>query len=364
MTNSKKISVFQLYAVFFISRVTAFFTFIAPSDTPFSPGDRMILFIPFFLFSALFSLPVFLVTKDGKTLPDLAGNLSPFLPKILTLVYFIAVLWNAGVSIAKFEFFMTTAMFSEAILFPFTALFLIACVYIAMKQTQSIARCCTILLVLLLVSVTAIMISTIKEFDVNNLTLPLGEGIFPLLKNGFSAAARTPETAALLFIKPEVNGKTNRAYFLWLALFGLFGSIALGFIAGVTGRFGDNQTFQLYTLTVLAKFGPFEKADDILSGLWVLCSLFRTAFCISFAAKNIEMTFAVKNKYMIYFLSGFIVFSFYYILSRSVGTLSGVLASGINELLFAVLTGAVPFIVFAAFVMKKKTNKKEGALRI
>lgn len=360
MTDSGKISVFQLCAIFTVCRITALFTFIAPRTTPFDPGDRLILFIPFFLFSALFALPVFLVTEDGGDLTSLTNDLSPVLTGILAVIYIAAEIWNAGVSTAKFELFMTTAMFSGAVLLPLTALMLLACVYIARRGDQTVGRCCVILLGVLLVSVFAVIASTAKDFDVLNLSRPIESGIWPLVRNGFSAAARTPETAALLFIQPKVNGNIKKGYFLWLALFGLFASAVLTAVAGVTGKYGDNQTFQLYTLTVLASFGPFEKADDVITGIWVLCSMFRTAFYISLASETAVRAFRIKNKYLLYFVFGAGILLVCFFLSRSVSILSGILASGVNEFLFALLAGVFPTIVYTASRFKRKRCSKRS----
>lgn len=348
MTDGRKIGRAQLFAIFFISRVTALFTFIAPRTTPFEPGDRLLLFFSFFMFSALFAVPVFLVTKNGSSITSATDRLSPVLTKALAAVYIAALLWNAGVSTAKFELFMTTAMFSGAVLLPFTALMLLACVYIALKGTQTIGRCCTVVLAAFFLSVAAIIASTLGDFDILNLTPPLRDGVLPVLKNGFAAAARTPEAGVLLFIQPEVNGKIRKSYLAWLAVFGLFAAAALTVIAGITGRYGDEQMFPLYALTVLAKFGPFEKADDVLTGLWVLCSMFRTAFYIALTAGIANRVFQIKNKILTYFISGACVLCVYFLLSQSVELLSGVLSSGINELLFTLLAGIVPLGVYAA----------------
>ncbi len=360
MTDGRKISVFQLYTIFSVSRVTAFFTFIAPRSASFTPGDRFILFIPFCIFSVLFSLPVFAVTKNGGSITALSREISPAFAKTIAVIYAAAILWNAGVSTAKFEFFMTTAMFSGALLLPFTAILLLFCAYIGAKGIQTVGRCCVILSAGLLVSVAAIVAATAKDFDVCDLTRPLGDGICPVIKNGFAAAARTPETAALLFLLPEVNGKAKKGFVPWLILFGLFASGVLGFIAGVTGKYGDGQTFQLYTLTQLAKFGPFEKADDLLTGLWVLCSMFRNAFYIALASKTVNETFFRKNKFLTYIFSAAVVLFFCFLLSKSVGVLSGTLASGMNELLFVLLTAVVPLAVYTTLRIKKHRTKARG----
>lgn len=364
MTDRRKISVFQLYAIFSVSRVTAFFTFIAPRSASFTAGDRFILFIPFCIFSVLFSLPVFAVTKNGGSITALSREISPAFAKTIDAMYIAAILWNAGVSTAKFEFFMTTAMFSGAVLLPFTAILLFFCARIASKGIQTVGRCCGILLTILLVSVAVIVASTAKDFDVCDLTRPLGDGLYPVIKNGFAAAARTPETAALLFLLPEVNGNAKKGFVPWLILFGLFASGVLGFIAGVTGKYGDGQTFQLYTLTQLAKFGPFEKSDDLLTGLWVLCSMFRNSFFIALASKTANETFSIKNKILTYIFSAAVVLFFCFLLSKSVGGLSGTLASGINELLFVLLTAVVPLAVYTMTRIKKRRNKTRSKSKI
>lgn len=361
MTKKRKISVFQLYTVFFVCRVTALFTYISPQRTAFEPGDRLVMFIPFCLIEAAFAVPVFLVTKNGGTLTKTARSVSPRLAKLTAVVYAAGFIWNAGISTARFELFMGTVMFSGAVILPFTALMLLACVYIATKGMETTGRCCTAVFAVLVLSLIAAAAAVAKDFDPANLTAPFADGFLSASENAFFAAARTPELSSLLFILPEVNGKVKKGFFIWAPVFGLTASAALGLIAGVTGKYGDSQMFQLYTVTVLAEFGAFKQTDDLLTGLWVLCSLFRTSFYLLVTAKTLSGAFGEKNRNAIFVISALCIFGLCAALSHSVSDFALLLSSGINEILYTTLTGIVPLLIFLISVLKKKSSSSNRA---
>ncbi len=354
-THDKKISVLQLYSIFFVCRIMSLFTFTAPRDTAFSRGDRLLLFVPFVFFEFMFALPVFAVTKKQGTLTSLTENISPTLAKITAVLYFAGFSWSAAVSTARFGLFTDTVMFSDGLPEAFMLLLTAAGVYIGSKGIQTTGRCCSAVLALTLFSIAVIVVFSVKDADVLNLTPPLENGVLPVIKTGVASAARTTELPALLFIQPRVNGNAKKGFFIWTAVFGAIACSSLGFISAVTGAYGDTQTFQLYTLTAAADFGQYFKADGILTAVWVLCSLFRTAFYAFIASETLNTTFDIKNKYLTYFLSGICVFIGSSLIAGKSGLLFSALLSAVNGILYAAFTAVLPVSVL---LLNKIINKR------
>lgn len=360
--TKEKISTNQFYAILFISRVMALFTFIAPQKTAFESGDRILVFIPFFIFEMLFSIPVFLITKRGETLPQTANGVSPKAAKAVSVIYFLSFSWSAAISVSRFELFMSTALFPDSDLTFFIILLLLICIYTAAKGIEPLGRCCTAVFVTIIISAAIILSVSIKDFDYTNLTPPFLSGISPFIQNGFSAAARTPELASMLFMLPCVNGNPKKSLFIRILFFGFFASGILGIIAGVTGAYGDGQMFQLYTLTVIADFGIFEKADALFTAVWVLCIIFRTVFYFILANMSVEQSFNKNNKYLTFSLSAAVVFISYLFLSKSVTVFSDVLASGINEAIYTLGMAVIPVLIYLSSVIKAKKQRKSSDL--
>ena len=126
--------------------------------------------------------------------------------------------------------------------------------------------------------------ATARWFDPAN--LPTAEEAFGarLLKNGAFAAFRSPESAALLFLWDKQKKSPLRDLLITDLLIGLTASLLFTLTAGVTGAFGQTQTFEFFALTTLAELGTVERMDDLLCAAWVFCAYLRTALYLSLSA--------------------------------------------------------------------------------
>ena len=106
----------------------------------------------------------------------------------------------------------------------------------------------------------------------------------PLMLGGALAALRTPEIAAMIAMPEEESRTRVRSFFTTVCLTGVCVSLLFTLISGVTGRFGETQRFQFFTLTSLARIGSTERMDDLLYAAWIFTALLRTAFYTALAA--------------------------------------------------------------------------------
>lgn len=363
MREQGKISSFQFFCLLTVCRVIAFFTFIITDKKGFSPGDRAILFVPFAIFGLLFSVPALIVIgkEENGTLFDISNSLSPKITKLAAVLYTLGGLWSAAVSTARFELFMSTVMYPGAQLFGFIALLAAAAVLIAKRGLETAGRTALAVTLLIGVSLLFVSLTNIGNFDYTNLSPPLTDGAAPFLKSGFFAAARTSETAALLVLAPKINGKIKKGLGIWFLTLGVTISALFFLISGVTGEYGEKQTFQLYSLTVLSKIGVIERPDALICAVWVLCSLLRLAFYMYTCAQFLEGGFRFKSKTAVYAVFSAAVLALYAFLSESEETFSEVLSSGANEAIFAALLAAFPAAVLAADRIKKLYYKRKRA---
>lgn len=364
MTKKGNISVFQLFCIFFVCRVIALFTFIIPDKTNFPMGDRSVIFIPFVIVGFLAAIPVMLIVgknNDG-TVFQITDRLSPAVTKITALILTAGAMWSAAVSTTRFELFMGTTMFERSELFVLIVLLFGAAILIAQAGLETTARISVIIIAMLAGSLIFVVGTTLKDFEYTNLEPVLQNGIPALFVNGYSAVARTSELASLLVFAPKIKGDIKKGFFFWLLVFGGMISVIFTAIAGVTGAYGERQMFQLYTLTVLAKIGVLERLDDLICALWVLCSLARTAFYLLTSEILLEHVFPIKNKSRAYIGISLIIISGYLVFSRSVSFFSGILGSGMNEIIFGVMLILLPLAIYLADKIKtKKHERRTGA---
>lgn len=362
MKGKGKISSFQFFSILFVCRVIAFFTFIITDRSEFSPGNRMLLFLPFIVLGLLFSVPAFIIIgkKENRTVFDITNTLSPKVTKIIAVIYTLGALWSAAVSITRFELFMSTVMYPGTELFIFIVLLLAAAIFTAEKGIETAGRMSVIIIALLGVSLTFVAITTARNFEYTNLSPPMLNGVFPLVKSGFSSVCRTSELAALLIFAPKINGKLKKGLGVWLTALGITISALFALILGVTGQYGERQMFQLYALTVLSKIGATERLDALICAIWVLCSLTRLSFYLYTSEQFFEGGFKVKNRLSVFSVFSVIVLAVYIWLSRSVSFFSKVLSFGINEILFTVILAVLPAVLILACKIKQKRNQVGG----
>jgi hypothetical protein len=364
MKNSGGISAFQFFCTVFVCRATALFTFIITDKESFPPGDRTVMFAPLLLLGTAACIPVLLVTgkKEDRTLFALTNRLHPAVSKGAALVYAAGTVWSAGVSLTRFDLFMSTVMFSGAKLWGLILLLAAAAVPIALRGRETVSRMSLPVLALLAASLVYVGVTVIGEFDPANLELPLRNGFMPLLTNGWSATARTGELAALLIFAPHIRGGVKKGVFFWWLSFGVTGSLLYTLIPGVLGAYGERQMFQLYALTVLSKLGAAERLDALICAIWVLCSLVRLAFHLIAAGMFLEGGFPVRRGAPLYCGLALPVLAVYFVLSRSVTVFARLIGSGINELIFLLLLIAVPLTVLSAVKIKTRMQAKKGVL--
>ena len=364
MTFSEKISSAQLYCILFVCRVVALFTYMTPETTNAGTVNSVLLAVFFVLFQIAFSIPVFLVTKKDNS-QGIIGNakkISVVLSKIISVIYCCAFIYAAGISVSRFELFVSTVMFPGAEISFFIAILLVTSLFAVFKGIQAIGRSCAIILFAVGISTAFIILSVIKELEYTNFLPVFINGTTPIIQSSFYSATRTMELVSIMIIAPEVSGKLKKGFIKWILLFGAVAAVLFTCIDGILGAYGEKQLFQLYALTLIAKFSIFERLDDLITGTWVLCTLLKTAFYCLVAAKCIEQGFEKKTSRL--FRTGicaavFIVFT---LTSGTVVTFSEIIGSDINSVLYIAIAVLIPLAVFFLTKITGKKHRKEGKL--
>ena len=361
MKSSNKIGIGQLCCLFFVSRILALFMFILPENERMAKGDRPWLFLPFLLFGLLAAAPALLLTKNGqRSVFDLTDALSPRLTSFCGVLLAIGAVWSAAMGAARLGLFTGSVLLNGApLLMPLLALG-ISAVIIAGKGLQTIGRVGGLLAALLASSLLFVLLTTAGRLDPANLDPPLTDGLFPFLLHGFRAVARTPELGALLVLGDKISGSQKKAVPLWLAGFGLTASCLFFVTTGVTGEYGERQMFQFYTLTMLSKVGVMERMDNLIAAVWVMSALLRTAFFLWIAWECLSRACGRNLGFGIRAALAIPVLCVSLLLSGSVTELSGLLASGGNEALFA---GLVIFLPTGLLIAERigKSHLKRGS---
>ena len=364
MTFSEKISSAQLFCILFVCRTVALFTYMTPETENAETVNSVLLAVLFVLFQLLFSIPVFLVIKKDNShgIIGTAKENSYIFAKIIAVIYCCAFIYAAGISVSRFDLFVSTVMFPGAEISFFIALLLAASLFTVFKGIQAIGRSSAIILVAVGISTAFIVFSVIKEFEYTNFLPSLLNGITPVVESSFYSATRTMELVSIMIIAPDVKGNLRSGFIKWILIFGAAAAVLFTCIDGILGAYGEKQLFQLYALTLIAKFSIFERLDDLITGCWVLCTLLKTAFYCLVAAKCIEQGFGKKLPKL--FNTGICagVFAVFLLTSGTVVTFSEIIGSSVNSALYIAITVFIPLFVFFLSKFISKKRKKEEKL--
>ncbi len=358
MINIGKISTLQMFSVLFLCRIISLFTFMLPSAAYIPEGDRILTALPVMLFEILYSaVIIFTLKRTGNN--GIIGHIrdkSATVSKILAVIYTLSFIWFAGIGTARFELFISTVMFPNSDLYFMIIILLAACFYASLKGIEAIGRASSILFFILGISVIFILVSVMEEFRYENLSPVLTEGFSPLLKFSFYVSVRAAELLTLHITAPHINGNIGKMAIKWIVAFSLVSTVILLVMSGVTGEYGNDQIFPLYTLTVIAKFGIFERLDDILTGVWVLCSFIQVSFLINTGITALNQGFGKIKKIPAALLITAGILTVYLLTSQTVAVFSEAVSSRIVDVVFIILMAAIPLAV-TIFTKKEKKER-------
>ncbi len=356
MKSIGKISSLQMFSILFLCRIISLFTFMLPSAAYIPSGDRTLTTLTVLAFEALYCIVLIFTLKRtrSKGIIAVTREKSAHVSRLLAIIYTLAFIWFAGIGTARFELFISTVMFPNSELYIMILLLLGAAMYASLKGLEAIGRASVILFFLLGLSVIFIIVSVTGEFRYKNLSPVLTEGLSPLLSFSFYVSVRAAELLTLHVNAPDINGNIGKTAIKFTAVFSIISTVILLVLSGVTGEFGNDQIFPLYTLTVIAKFGIFERLDDILTGVWVLCSFVQVSYLIITGMKALSQGFGKTRKIPVCFLITAGIFAVYILTSRTVAVFSEAVSSRIVDVIFIVLMIVIPIIISLSLPKKKR----------
>ena len=346
MTAIGKISSVQIFSILFLCRIISLFTFMLPSAAYIPPGDRILTAIPVMLFELMYACVLIFTLKrsGGDGIIPLIGRKSQSAARLVSVIYTLCFIWFAGIGTARFELFISTVMFPNSELYFMILLLLCAALYASLKGIEAIGRTSVILFALLGTSVIFILLSVTREFRYENLKPVLTEGISPLLGFSFYVSVRACELMTLHIRARDIKGSIGKTAISFSVAFSLLTTVILFVLEGVTGEYGNDQIFPLYTLTVIAKFGIFERLDDILTGIWVLCSFTQVSFLINTGMTALRQGFGKIKKIPVCILITSGIFVIYILASRTVAVFSETVSSRAVDIIFISLMLVLPLI--------------------
>ena len=198
----------------------------------------------------------------------------------------------------------------------------------------------------------------INKFDILNFTPVYTSEIYTMVDSGYYFCARTGELGAILLLLPNVKNHSKKHIFNWIFAISIIVVVTELMISGVLGGFGENQLFNMYSLSVLAKVGFIERLDSIISCIWLICAGVKMAM-IFFICNFILTSLFKKEKKLIYIsISMLIVFAGAAFISVSILYFSKIVSSLATVIMFTITIVILPIAIMLGEKLKERKNEK------
>ena len=348
MTKEARIGSAGLFSLLFLCRMLTTVTFSPFLGDSHLEGDSIINILFACIFIAVLSIPSALFFRRFPENNPVNLIKKTGLSKAVSLFYWLVFLFFASVSLSRFFIFTTGIIFPEKNMNLFLVIAVAMCSYCSFFGIEALTRGNMILLAFTVIGVSAILFSVTGKFSVYNLEpiffRPFSESVI----NGLSAAGRTAEAAAFLFLASKTNGKIGRGFFICLACFFVSLSVLFLFLNGVSGEFAKTQLFPFYSLAVIAQFPFFERLDAVATALWIFAILVKTSLFIYISGNLISDSFGLDKR-----ISAAVCFVIISLLSFVFSINTGVHRAVCSPLITGVLTFSSVFVIPSLLLLKK-----------
>lgn len=357
MQATAKITSFQFYTILFLSRIFSLVTYVSSVRGTISTSGEVIAVVLMTVVLLLTAVPMFIFIKQDSCSSILtrASCVSPYLMKIICIVYFLAFLYKGIITASRFELLLGSVMFPETNVLFFVAILLMASAFITFRGIEGLGRSSVIFLIPVLCALSFVFLSLIKDFDNLNFSAVYSQEYFTIADAAVYSVSRTGEIACIAVLQPFIKEHKAKHLFRWIIAISAVIVLTEFMISGVLGGFGENQLFNMYSLSVLADFGFIERMDAIISCIWMICSAVKLSL-IFYLCKTLMITFFAKNRTKTYVsICCAVVFVGTVILSGSIINFADVIKSSLT-IIFYVLT--VVIIPLAVIISEKVKVKK------
>lgn len=293
MEQGAKISSGQLFFLLLLCRLLTTVTFSPSLGDGNLNGDFLINILLASVLIVLMSIPAIVFYRRFPSLNPV--NLSDN-TKIISVLYLSVFVYFISVSVSRFFIFMTGIIFPEKNMSVFLVIAVLLSSYCAYLGIEALARGNAVLFFIIVTGVAVILFFTKDEWSLYNLEPLFYNPFSDTVKSSLSAAGRTVESAAFLFLTPFAKGKMKKSFITCIFCFFISLSILFLFLNGVAGEFAKTQLFPFYSLAVIADFPFLESLDAVATALWILAILIKCALFIFISGDIITNTFRLEKK--------------------------------------------------------------------
>lgn len=319
MTKNKSvITSGQLFGMLFITRMIVNMTY-----TPLLAGGDVMW--DHILSAAISFVLVFVMVISVYKMCNIRGGIDVanasyvLLGKAGAVVCVIYALYYAFVSIytlSLFNSFVSNDMSPKIPILALSFAVIVVSCYAAYKGIEGIARASFLILLLVIIALIFIIIALLPQVDSKNFIPFMYNGNKQMVNGVILMLSRTSCIPAMAMLFPAVKGNKKKGLIIWnIAVYATV-SILIAVIVGSLGDYLKTQSFPVYTATCIAEMGILKKLDALYLGIWITGLFIKVSLFIYLLAACIQRIFGEKASKISIFISGIIIASLSYFISK------------------------------------------------
>lgn len=253
------------------------------------------IFILFGMSSSLFLMAVYTqlaVYYPGDSLVEILPKvIGKFLAYPVILLYISHFTYSAARASRELGDLIVTTILSETPIFVVIASFMVLMIYCLRGGVETFARMAEIVFPIYIFSLILIwiLLFSVDQFSIKNLTPIMGVGIMPVLKTATPNAINFPfgETLAIMMLFPYLSNKKNtrRIGISMILVGGILLTINSIMMISVLGpEFYSRDIFSLLAATQMVSVADFLERFDALVILMMVAGVFFKVGVFTFAA--------------------------------------------------------------------------------
>lgn len=301
-TMKRQISMTQMIFLLLISKAFSVLNYIPIFSNNFSLTSVLIANIICLVIGLLIIIPISLFQKRYQNQPIIlvSMNKNKVFGYIVGFGYLFFIMLNVMGALVAFAFFMTNAIFPNSSSIFIIVSMAIVCFVSALNGIEGLARCGTIVFIIMVLGVSFIIFAATKSIDLTNIRPILDNPAKDIYAATSYTIFRFNEFLILILLAPNVKGKVKKTGIIFVASAILFMEIVTFYIVSVLGDYAYSQIFPYYTLASIIETNMLQRLDSVHMAIWVFISFIRISLYMVTANVCIKQMFPKVKRLVSY----------------------------------------------------------------
>lgn len=270
-----KISPFNLFAMFFVSRVLVVFTVCNVTSLGFFSSDMLISLAIGLLLTLILSVPVVYAIKKKRNILE---------QRWLSFIYGLYFLYLGAVTVGRFSFFASMELNENTQSLFLASIIILSCIYAAWLGIEPISRFGSFILAVTVIGIISVVGFGLQDFSILDL-FPFCQNTVPnIFINSLSFACETSEIIFLIVLAPKVNGRIEKPFYASVILSFIACAVLFFLSIGVLGDTASVASFPFYEISQISKFDESERLDSVYTAFWIFAVFLKSSLFLYCAA--------------------------------------------------------------------------------